>query len=233
MRGEDLGYGLVGRVVAEAELGRKGRGQERKPRPRIRYGWAHYTHELLREIRLIRPVLRSRGLRLEISQDPRTKELLILIEVSPDRAKLVAVKMSEREWWLTPSLQERYWARFKRHLSRKLARMRGQAFIDSEMLILTGHFGKRHLGREGHKVHLRRSPSGATRSIIKFSYYQPPRALSRLIAKLLKQIVKKQLERIMASCQAKGVSRPYGRLGDLCAVLSDLRDHLELLLAPS
>ena len=153
--------------------------------------------------------------------------------MSPDRAKLVAVKMSEREWWLTPSIQERYWARFKRHLSRKLARIRGRAFIDSEMLILTGRFGKRHIGREGHKVHLRRSPGGATRSIIKFSYYQPPRALARLIAKLLKRIAESQLERIMASCQAKGVSRPYGRLGDLCAVLSDLRDHLELLLAPS
>ena len=235
MRGEDLGHGLVGRVVAEAELRHK--GQVRKPKLRIRYGWAHYTHELLRAIGVIRPVLRKRGLRLEISSDPRTKELLIFIEVSQDRAKLVAVKMSEREWWLTPSIQERYWARFMRHLSRKLARMRGQAFIDSEMLILTGRFGKRHLGREGHKVHLRRSPSGATRSIIKFSYYQPPRALAGLIAKLLKRIAERQLERIMASCQAKGVSRPYGRLGDLCAVLSDLRDHLrahlELLLAPS
>jgi len=227
MRNEDLGYGLVGRVVAEAELRRKGRGREKL---RIRYGWAHYAYGVLRSMNRIGEVLRSRGLGYKVDQDPRTKELLILIEVNQDRAKLVAVKMSEREWWLTPSIQERYWARFKRHLSRKLTRMRGQAFIDSEMLILTGRFGKRHIGRGGHKVHLRRGPGGATRSIIRFSYYQPPRALARLIAKLLKRIVESQLKGIMVSCRAKGVE-PYGRLADLCEVLRELRDIIDLNLS--
>jgi len=204
----------------------------REPKPRFHYDWNHYAPEVLRMARIFGPVLRSRGLRLEVFQDPRTKEIAMFIEVSPDRVKLVAVKVSERAWWLTPSMQRRYWARFERHLSEKLGKVRGLATVDSEILVLTGRFGRRHVGPKGHRVHLRRSPSGATFSTINFSYYQSPKDLARLIGRLLRKMMEAQLKQIIASCQAKGVPRPYGRLKDFCDVLSDLVRHIVLLIDP-
>jgi len=202
-----------------------------------------YVPELLRALnKSLRRALEYRGLRLEIRMDPRSKEMVFLIQLSPNRAIRLAVKTSERRWWMSPAMGERYFKRFIKHISKNVAR-EGSLSIDNEVLILTGRFARRSkpgrryrfmpgggVGREGHRTRIHtRSPSGATYSTTIFSYHRPPRALVKLVLKLLRRITGARYERIMASCRAKGVE-PYGRLADLCEVLGELRDLIGLSL---
>ena len=205
-------------------------------------GWRDYVPELLRAIRPLKQAVELRGLSLEIRMDPRSKELVFLIQLSPDRAIRLAVKTSERRWWMSPAMGERYFKRFIKHISRNIARV-GSLSIDNEILILTGRFAKRSkperkyrfmpnggVGRKGHRTRIyARSPSGATYSTTIFSYHKPPRALVKLVLGLLRRITGARYERIMASCRDKGVE-PFGGLADLCEVLGELRDLIGLSL---
>ena len=207
------------------------------------FGWRDYVPELLRAIHPLKQALEYRGLSLEVlMMDPRRKELVFLIQLSPDRAMRLAVKISERRWWLNPSMGERYFERLIKHITENIAR-EGLLSIDNEVLVLTGRFARRSkperryrfmpvggVGQRGHRTRIHtRSPSGATYSTTIFSYHRPPRALVKLVLKLLRRITGARYERIMASCRAKGVE-PYGRLADLCEVLGELRDLIGLSL---
>ncbi|RLF07643.1 MAG: hypothetical protein DRJ69_06940, partial [Thermoprotei archaeon] len=106
------------------------------------FGWRDYVPELLRAIRPLKQALEYRGLSLEIWMDLRRKELVFLIQLSPDRAIRLAVKISERKWWLNPSMGERYFERLIKHISRNITR-EGSLSIDNEVLVLTGRFARR------------------------------------------------------------------------------------------
>ena len=206
------------------------------------YGWRDYVPELLRAIRPLKQAVELRGLSLEIRMDPRSKELVFLIQLNPNRAIRLAVKISERRWWMSPSMGERYFKRFIKHISKYIAR-EGSLSIDNEVLILTGRFARRSkperryrfmpkggVGQRGHRTRIHtRSPSGATYSTTIFSYHKPPRALVKLVLGLLRRITGARYERIMASCRDKGV-KPFGGLADLCEVLGELRDLIGLSL---
>jgi len=208
------------------------------------FGWRDYVPELLRAIHPLKQALEYRGLSLEVlMMDPRRKELVFLIQLSPDRAMRLAVKISERRWWLNPSMGERYFERLIKHISKNVARREGSLSIDNEALVLTGRFARRSkperryrfmpnggVGRKGHRTRIyARSPSGATYSTTIFSYHKPPRALVKLVLGLLRRITGARYERIMASCRDKGV-KPFGGLADLCEVLGELRDLIGLSL---
>ena len=207
------------------------------------FGWRDYVPELLRAIRPLKQALEYRGLSLEIWMDLRRKELVFLIQLSPDRAIRLAVKISERKWWLNPSMGERYFERLIKHISKNVARREGSLSIDNEALVLTGRFARRSkperryrfmpvggVGQRGHRTRIHtRSPSGATYSTTIFSYHRPPRALVKLVLKLLRRITGARYERIMASCRERGVE-PFGRLADFCEILGELRDLIDLSL---
>jgi len=207
------------------------------------YGWRDYVPELLRAIHPLKQALEYRGLSLEVlMMDPRRKELVFLIQLSPDRAMRLAVKISERRWWLNPSMGERYFERLIKHITENIAR-EGLLSIDNEVLVLTGRFARRSkperryrfmpvggVGQRGHRTRIHtRSPSGATYSTTIFSYHRPPRALVKLVLGLLRRITGARYERIMASCRERGVE-PFGRLADFCEVLRELRDLIDLSL---